>query len=666
MKGKHAIIARVTRLLRQLVARLTAMSIRTQLTLLFLIMLIGTTLLSNALYQRLYEDMTLDEVGEASLRTLHSIRSSIEATIENANNDSKMILSDVNVQALLSTGDLYSDLRLQGQVRTFLYKVIQDAPDIASVYLFDTSGRSYSVNSGSFAGTARVDVRASAWYRAASAAKGAFLLRLNGGGDFSTRDGSNCVSLVRAVRDINTTLPIGTLVINISETAFRKAYEDIGESYASGFCLLDENLERIILSGMPDERAATLLSTARQTGPGGATRRMSIDGESYLAAELPAPKYGWTLLSLMPTRNVTGLRTPGGMVGLAIILINGVLLVFGALLVTHTVTTPLTRMLAAMHTVDGGSFKRWRIRPGNREIRQLRDGYNGMIARMRQLVWRVVEEQKAKRRNELNVLQAQIKPHFLYNTLDSINALALMGDTGRVCDLVEALGAYYRTSLSRGKEVITVAEEIDMVRNYLAIQKIRYGELFEARYDLDARVDNMPMLKLVLQPLVENALYHGIRAVGRHGVITIVSRMEPEHLVLEVGDDGAGMEPWRVDRLLRGVARIPDGTAEMPSSRRMDMKPGLFPDMKQGMRPDKDADMDAEEHPGRLPHDDPKLPPQRPSDDGNRAGGGFGLRGTLERLRLYSGVDNVMTIESAPGAGTRIRIMIPLNLTEEL
>ena len=353
------------------------------------------------------------------------------------------------------------------------------------------------------------------------------------------------------------------------------------------------------------------------------------------------------------------------MVGLAIILFNGVLLVFGALLVTHTVTTPLTRLLAAMHTVDGGTFRRWRIRPGNREIRQLRDGYNGMIARMRQLVWRVVEEQKAKRRNELNVLQAQIKPHFLYNTLDSISALALMGETGRVCDLVEALGGYYRTSLSRGKEVITVAEEVDMVRNYLAIQKIRYGDLFEARFDLDERAGGLPMLKLVLQPLAENALYHGIRSLGRHGVITIVSRLEPEHLVLEVWDDGAGMEPWRVERLLRGVARRPDSGSDPAEQMDAMLDPIEDADAVADGKTRVPSGQGPKRGPTQGPMREPDPEPDPPAGGGTRASGGFGLRGTLERLRLYSGIEDVMAIESAPGAGTRIRIMIPLDRTEE-
>ena len=645
MKGKHAIFIRFIRFVRRIRSRLSGMSIRTQLTILFLIMLAGTTVLSNALYQRLYEDMTLREVGDASLRTLHSIRSSLEATIENANNDSKMILSDADVQTLLLTGDLYSDLRLQGRVRTFLYKVIQDAPDIASVYLFDTSGRSYSVNSGSFTGMARVDVRASDWYRAASAAKGAFLLRLNGGGDFQGKNGENCVSLIRSIRDINTTIPIGTLVINISEAAFRKAYEGIGEPYASGFCLLDENRDQITQTVLSQERAASLLPLAGETGTTGVTRRLHIGGESYLAAGLSVPKHGWALLSLMPTQNVAGVHTPGGMVGLAIILFNGVLLVFGAMLVSRSVTTPLTRLLATMHTVDSGTFERWRIRPGNREIRQLRDGYNGMIGRMHRLVWRLVEEQKAKRRHELNVLQAQIKPHFLYNTLDSISALALMGETERVCGLVEALGAYYRTSLSRGREVITVAEEIDMVRNYLAIQKIRYADLFEARFDLDPRTERLPMLKLVLQPLAENALYHGIRSQGRHGVITITTRLEAPHLVMEVADDGAGMESWRVERLLRGVARIPDGDPETARGN------GSGSGWQEASNRDDPQEADAER--------------QTAFAGSAGASGGFGLRGTLERLRLYSGTEDVMTIDSNPGTGTRIRISIPLDRSEE-
>ena len=126
--------------------RLTKFSIRVHISVLFLLILLVSTLLSGSLYRQLYGDMALSRVSDASLLTLDSIRANLDAVIRNANNTSKMILSDSDLQALLATGDLYSDLRLQGRIRSFLYKVLQDTPDIDSIHLFDNAGNQYTIS----------------------------------------------------------------------------------------------------------------------------------------------------------------------------------------------------------------------------------------------------------------------------------------------------------------------------------------------------------------------------------------------------------------------------------------------------------------------------------------------------------------------------------------
>ncbi|KNY27809.1 sensor histidine kinase [Pseudobacteroides cellulosolvens] len=222
-----------------------------------------------------------------------------------------------------------------------------------------------------------------------------------------------------------------------------------------------------------------------------------------------------------------------------------------------------------------------------------------MIYEIQQLIDRVITEQRIKRKAELNVLQAQIKPHFLYNTLESINSLILMEETEAACDVVDALGSYYRLSLSKGKEVITINEEIDIVKNYLNIQQIRYADLFSVQYKLDERAGSFKILKLVLQPLVENALYHGIRVKGEHGIISVETEYLQDFIRIKVEDDGVGMSEECIRRIL---------------------------------------------------------------DDSSDTGvSGFGLRGTIERLRIFYASDDCFRIESVIGLGTKITILIPVN-----
>jgi two-component system sensor histidine kinase YesM len=177
-----------------------------------------------------------------------------------------------------------------------------------------------------------------------------------------------------------------------------------------------------------------------------------------------------------------------------------------------------------------------------------------------------------------------------------------MGETEELCGIVDALGSYYRLCLSKGREIITIEEEINIVRNYLKIQQTRFKDIFSVRYELDERCGNYKILKLILQPLVENALHHGVRAKGEHGTILIKSEHLGDCIHLTVEDDGAGMSEEDLKKILN-------------------------------------------------------------SNIGSESSS-FGLRGTIERLRIFYGSENAVSIKSTAGVGTRIVITVPV-LPEE-
>lgn len=598
-------------------------SIRVHISMLYLLILFVSTALSGVLYRELYTDMAMTRVSEASQQTLESIRANLGGVVRNANNTSKMILSDSDLQALLTTGDLYSDLRLQGRIRAYLYKLLQDTPDIDSIHLFDIEGNQYAISRRSRQSQPAIVLRDTGWYRDAMMARGAFLLRLNGDGAFPGDENGNRISLIRTVRDINTTETIGVLVLNITEEAFRQAFGTISQQYATGFVLLDDKGASVLQTeNLTRERITALQAIVFSDASTG--DEMKLNGVPHMVSFLREPTLGWTLISLVPTERLFAEDMPALLTGFLVIGLNGVLLFVGLLLVSRMITNPIGRLLQSMRQVEAGKLEPWDIRAGNTEIRQLRESYNRMIERLRQLLQRIYLEQRAKRKHELNALQAQIKPHFLYNTLDSINALALMGEKEDVVRIVDALGVYYRLSLGRGREVVTVADEIEMVRQYLAIQRYRYEDVFAVSYDLDPAVNEVPLLKLVLQPLVENALYHGIRASGRKGTISLVTRRAGDVAVIELADDGNGMSPEAIGKALRVDWPVrPEGTggdggqaATTPS-------------------------------------------PEKPVPD-TSVGSGVGLRGTVERLRIFYGREDVIGIRSEPGKGTRVTIRIPL------
>lgn len=187
------------------------------------------------------------------------------------------------------------------------------------------------------------------------------------------------------------------------------------------------------------------------------------------------------------------------------------------------------------------------------ELRTLDRGFDEMAARVNSLIARQVDDQRTLHRAELELLQAQINPHFLYNTLDSIAILAEMERNEDVVTMVTSLSTFFRNSLNRGEDLISLRAECEQVNSYLAIQKIRYSDILRAEMDIPEALTGCLVPKLILQPLVENALYHGIKNRRGVGTITITGETEGDDLLLRVRDNGVGMTPEQVQALQAGI-----------------------------------------------------------------------------------------------------------------
>ena len=267
----------------------------------------------------------------------------------------------------------------------------------------------------------------------------------------------------------------------------------------------------------------------------------------------------------------------------------------------HNVTTTITRndlqSLLTSHNVD--------------EITELGMSFNIMIGRIRQLLNSKMKEQENLKKAELKALQAQINPHFLYNTLDTIIWMAQANKPEQVIEMVQALSNFFRIALSKGADWITIQEEIEHVRCYLTIQKLRYHDILAYTIEVDESILSGTILKLTLQPLVENAIYHGIKNKRSGGTITVrAQRVEPDRVLLEIIDDGTGFTPFKLRRLQETLQG--DATGEFKFSE-----------------------------------------------------GGFGLENVHRRIQLYYGKAYGLTVESRYQEGTRVAVLIPLKVAEE-
>ena len=595
MKGIRKSMIRLFRGYRPGAGR--GLNIGMKMTLYYLGLLFISTGLSGFLYYKIYASITAHKVSTISYQMIGSISANINSLVENVNNYSKMVLSDPIVQDCIKKPRNEINLATQRGIHKYLINMVETIPLITAIYIFDNNGNRYGADKLTVK-TGRIGHIAQAqWYSKVLEAKGGFILRLNAGEIFNEPASKETyVSLIRVINDLNTQQPIGILIMNISKQAMLKSFDGIDRKYFNALVVENEkNLDVLRINGPASFKIPPILSSRLQAYD---SLTYKFRGKCYLISAMLINPFNWKIVSVMPLEELARESRVFTVITFAMILLNGLLLFLGFIVISKSITVPIHKLLQSMKEVERGQFNIVEFKTADDEIGQLKEGFNIMVREIRNLIDRTVAEQKKIRQTELDVLQAQIKPHFLYNTFDAISSLALSGRSLEVYTIIKALGSYYRTSLSKGNPVITIGAEIEIVENYLTIQQIRYGDLFTAVYDVDESVTNYKIQKLILQPLVENAIYHGIRPKGEPGTITVTAKKYPDCIELSVADDGVGMEP----NVVSGLMSVQSGEAFS----------------------------------------------------------GFGLRGTIERLRIFYGSADILTIAGEAGKGVTVKIHIPL------
>lgn len=217
--------------------------------------------------------------------------------------------------------------------------------------------------------------------------------------------------------------------------------------------------------------------------------------------------------------------------------------ILASLFISAKISQPIKRLERQMKRVENGDFDIDLEVKGEDEVKRLSKTFNLMVARIRQLMSQIISEQEAKRKSEFKALQAQINPHFLYNTLDSIVWMNENQNYEGVSIMVSALAKFFRVSISKGHEIINVSDEIDHATSYLIIQKIRYKDKFDFVIDAQPAVLSKKTLKLILQPVIENAIYHGIGHIQEKGEIKITVVIQENKIIYRISDNGYGIKP---------------------------------------------------------------------------------------------------------------------------
>ncbi|WP_179232727.1 cache domain-containing sensor histidine kinase [Paenibacillus rigui] len=346
--------------------------------------------------------------------------------------------------------------------------------------------------------------------------------------------------------------PDGVYIVNIKPDFFKKILDSprISENgylmlvspdgimrfkpFSGKYELDDEQLQKQLL-GTPDDHGRLDVRSKR-----GAKMDVIYDTVSTNR---------WKLAAVFPEEEVLSKVNNIKYLSLMITLGAVVFAILFAALLARYISKPIQHLTRQVNRIEEGhlivTVKKW----PQYEMTVLNNGLKDMVERIRALLRQVQEEQEMKRQMEISLLQAQIQPHFLYNTLFSIKQLCDMGEAKEAGSMITALSTFFRISISKGQEVISIAQELEQVQTYLFIQKMRYGDVFHYEIDVDPSLLNYPIVKLTLQPIVENAIYHGIKKSEAQGRIHITGYDAGEDIYLYVEDNGVGMHADKLDEI---------------------------------------------------------------------------------------------------------------------
>lgn len=526
---------------------------------------------------------------------INGVSESIRSNMDNYRDLSRLVMLNDEVAKFLRV--TATDKGIANDAKTGILNVLNVCRNVDSVYIIRNDGSYTTTGKGEYIFDNNL-IRGEEWQSEILKERGGVVYGMEANGAVFKKNGTRIITIARAIYDIYTQKQTGILLMNISQQMLDRT---ITTSEQSDVCILDR--DGSFLAGN-DSMAAyfdknipvnTMTHDERFKG----IKRIMVS--QYATEDFPL------VIICATTANADAVPYQT-MVTLAFLLIFILIaLFFASSYLTKNVTRPILNLSSAMQqTEQKGWMEKFEVEMPENEIGMLAHSYNSMIDYLNDLFTELLDKEKSVQKAEMQILQEQIKPHFLYNSLETISFMALDYGDSEVYTALETLGSFYRNFLSKGDRDITLRREVNIVRDYIALQKLRYKDILTDEYEIEDNTLECRVPKLILQPIVENSIYHGIRLKGEPGVISIKSFIEEDVLHISIKDTGIGMPQERIEKILS-----------------------------------------------------PKVEDVEDKDLGNHSN--FGLKGTINRVRYYFDSQDIVHIESVEGEYTIVEFLIPLN-----
>ncbi len=539
-----------------------------------------------------------DNEAKAATNLLNGVKSNVESTMETYYEISSLIMFSKDTKSFL-TAKLV-DEGLINDTKFGILNTLIVCDNIDSVHIFR--------NDLQYMKTSKVDynidwkrMKDAAWQNIILSKKGTAVVKINGNNALFSKDGKPLITICRAIYDSTTQQQTGIFLMSISKNMLENVYH---RQETEDICIMTD--EGLFLAGNAD--------------------MAEYYEEGFLSEEI----YSKTFFKDMRHGTISGYKIPDlpivvmcktvpefqslSLQSTVCIVLLMLAVAFAVWYVGSYATTSITVPLISLsedieRTKNAGALEKVEIKLPNNEIGMLAESYNDMVVHLQNNINNLLEKEKIIQKAEINVLHEQIKPHFLYNSLETISAMAIDADADEVHSALETLGSFFRNFLSKGDMEVPLRREVRIIKDYLKLQKLRYGEIFEDCYDISEEAEECIVPKLILQPLVENSIYHGVRLKGEPGEIKIRAYVDERYLHIHIRDTGIGMSKEDIERIIH---------------------------QKEATR-----------------------------DENSLKEKSFGLWGTIERVRYFSDREDVVRITSEIGEFTEIEFYIPKEKTKK-
>lgn len=567
----------------------------------FIYLIIVTILIIALTAYYLAFDSLENNSKEYTSQLISQINDYIDSYVGNMENISHVVFYNSDLREYLADGshDPEKNKELEKKINNLMSSILSSRKDINSIVVFGDDNKVISEKVETHLNK-NIDVKQQSWYTNALKATGNAVISSSHVQNVFENEYKWVVSLSRSIRSYDNGKNIGVMLVDLNFNIISGMCSNIKLGNRGYIFIVDSEgnivyhpRQQLIYSKLKTENIDRVLKTANGS--------FIIDeqGEKRIYTVKTSDYTGWKTVGVTYVDELVSNKKlmqlyyfSGGMVCLLIAIILAVFL-------SRRISKPIKVLEVSMNEAEKGNFDIKVDIGSSDEIGELSKAFNIMIVKIKELMLQNVHEQEQKRKSELKALQAQINPHFLYNTLDSIIWMAEGKKNDEVVMMTSALARLFRLSISKGEEIITIRNEIEHIKSYLTIQKIRYKDKMDFEIEVDENIMKYKTLKILLQPLVENSIYHGIKNKIGTGIIKIVGKEDGENILLQVVDNGVGMSSEELENILKSTGR-------------------------------------------------------------SEAGSGVGVRNVNERIKLYFGEKYGIEFESRPDEGTTANIWLPV------